>query len=66
MIKGAISALEKRRSLDAHLYKDCIEASLPLRSDSRIKQLEQAAAHNEPQRVLDSQILKAAGSSVGK
>lgn len=39
------------------------EAQVSLRSDLRISELEKAAKHNEPKRIEDSQLLKAAGSS---
>ncbi len=39
------------------------EAQVPLCSDLRISKLEKAAKHNEPKRIEDSQLLKAAGSS---
>jgi hypothetical protein len=47
------------------LYKDNIEAQISLRSDNRIKVIEDASKRNEPKRIENSQALKAAGTSSG-
>ncbi|KAI0071523.1 hypothetical protein K474DRAFT_1606805 [Panus rudis PR-1116 ss-1] len=64
-ISQAISALEYHRSENAHLYKHDREAQVPLRSDKRIRMFEEAAKHNEPRRIEQSQALKASGTSAG-
>ncbi|KAF8576231.1 hypothetical protein K439DRAFT_1397563, partial [Ramaria rubella] len=63
VIRGAVSALERMRCRDAHLYPKDPEARIPLRSDDRIKRAEAAVKHHEPERVAKAQILKAVGSS---
>ncbi|KAJ7672470.1 hypothetical protein DFH06DRAFT_1124362 [Mycena polygramma] len=60
--KQVISALEHFRFNSQHLYRDIPEAQVNLRSDSRIKTLEAAFAHNEPERVKKAHSLKAAGT----
>jgi hypothetical protein len=64
-ISQVISALEDYRRNSQHLYKDCLEAQIPLRNDQRIRQFESAAAHDEPNRAEKAQVTKAAGSSSG-
>jgi hypothetical protein len=64
-ISQAISALENWRVNHHHLHKDNFEAQIGLRSDNRIKVIEDAAKRNEPKRVESSQALKAAGTSSG-
>ncbi|KAJ7601852.1 hypothetical protein DFH06DRAFT_1399914 [Mycena polygramma] len=60
--KQVISALEHFRFNSQHLYRDVPEAQVSLRSDSRIKTLEAAFAHNEPERVKKAHALKASGT----
>ncbi|KAJ7836470.1 hypothetical protein B0H14DRAFT_3704951 [Mycena olivaceomarginata] len=60
-ISQVISALEDYRRNSQHLYKDCLEAQIPLRNDQRIRQFESAAAHDEPNRAEKAQVTKAAG-----
>ncbi|KAJ7775217.1 hypothetical protein B0H14DRAFT_3588328 [Mycena olivaceomarginata] len=64
-ISQVISALEDYRRNSQHLYKDCLEAQIPLRNDQCIRQFESAAAHDEPNRAEKAQVTKAAGSSSG-
>jgi hypothetical protein len=64
-ISQVISALESYRLNSQHLYKNCPEAQIGLRTDARIRQFESAAKHNEPKRAEKAQIAKAAGSSLG-
>lgn len=64
-IKQTISALEWWRVNNAHLYKGVPEAQVGLRLDPRIKKMESAAAHSEPERIRKSQMLKATGTSLG-
>jgi hypothetical protein len=66
MVSQAISALENWRLNHHHLYKDIIEAQIGLRSDNRIKTIEDAAKKNEPRRIETSQVLKASGTSSGR
>ncbi|KAI0073663.1 hypothetical protein K474DRAFT_1602967 [Panus rudis PR-1116 ss-1] len=65
-ISQAISALERHRSENAHLYKADREAQVPLRLDNRVRAFEEAAKHNEPKRIAQAQVLKASGTSAGK
>lgn len=64
-IKVIISALESARLNAAHKYKHIPEAQVMLRSDRRVRTIESAAKHNEPQRADKAHVLKAAGSSAG-
>jgi hypothetical protein len=64
-IKVVISALESERLHNEHSYKHVPESQINLRSDHRIRSLESAAKHNEPQRADKAHLLKAAGSSAG-
>ncbi|KIJ40892.1 hypothetical protein M422DRAFT_256075, partial [Sphaerobolus stellatus SS14] len=64
VIKCTISALERQRRWEEHLYPDDPAAQKALRSDDRVKWIEDAMKHNQPQRVAQSQVVKAAGSSV--
>ncbi|KAJ7048605.1 hypothetical protein C8F01DRAFT_1266940 [Mycena amicta] len=61
-IKQVISALEYMRFEKQHLYPNIPEAHIALRTDRRIKSIEEAAAHNETQRVKKSHSLKAVGT----
>ncbi|KAK7027698.1 hypothetical protein R3P38DRAFT_3190769 [Favolaschia claudopus] len=63
-ISGVITALESFRFNSQHTYKHCAEAQIPLRNDSRVRQFESAAKHDEPKRAEKAQITKAAGSSL--
>ncbi|KAF8515912.1 hypothetical protein JB92DRAFT_3114490 [Gautieria morchelliformis] len=63
VIQGAITALERERCRDAHLYRNVPEAAIPLRNDDRIRRVEASVKHREPERAAKSQTLKAAGSS---
>ncbi|KAI0073131.1 hypothetical protein K474DRAFT_261907 [Panus rudis PR-1116 ss-1] len=62
-IAQAISALESHRSENAHLYKADRDAQVPLRTDNRVRAFENAAKHNEPKRIEQAQVLKAAGTT---
>ncbi|KAF8525270.1 hypothetical protein BU17DRAFT_62960 [Hysterangium stoloniferum] len=62
VIKGAISALESYRKRHQHLYPHIVGSQVKLRDDIRIREIEQAAAHNEPNRHEKSQTLKASGA----
>jgi len=64
-IKVTISALESERLNNEHMYKHIPESQVSLRTDNRIRQIEKAAKHNEPQRADKAHTLKAAGSSAG-
>ncbi|KAJ7445605.1 hypothetical protein FB451DRAFT_1055529 [Mycena latifolia] len=64
-ISQVISALESHRINFQHEHKSCPEAQIPLRTDTRIRQFESAAKHDEPKRAEKAQITKAAGSSSG-
>jgi hypothetical protein len=64
--KQVVSALEHYRFNSQHLYRDIPEALVNLRTDSRIKTLEAAFAHNEPERIKKAHTLKAAGTRAGK
>jgi hypothetical protein len=57
--------LENWRVNHHHEYKGDVEAQINLRSDNRIKVIEDAAKRNEPKRIKSSQALKAAGTSSG-
>ncbi|KAJ7787092.1 hypothetical protein B0H14DRAFT_2629763 [Mycena olivaceomarginata] len=60
-ISQVISALEDYCRNSQHLYKDCLEAQIPLRNDQRIRQFESAAAHDEPNRAEKAQVTKGGG-----
>ncbi|KAI0311846.1 hypothetical protein OF83DRAFT_1177189 [Amylostereum chailletii] len=62
-ISGMISALEKHRKTNAFRYRAIPEAQIKLRDDECIWTLEQSAAHNEPKRIDEAQVLKASGTS---
>ncbi|KAJ7269115.1 hypothetical protein C8J57DRAFT_1609308 [Mycena rebaudengoi] len=62
-IAQVISALESFRLNFQHEYKSSPEAQISLRTDTRIRQFESAAKHDEPKRAEKAQITKAAGSS---
>jgi hypothetical protein len=64
-IRVTISALESERLNNKHMYKDDPNAQLSLRGDIRIRKIESAAMHKEPQRADKAHTLKAAGSSAG-
>lgn len=65
-VSQAISALERWRTDNHHLYKDNPEAQIGLRSDNRVRVIEAASKRNEPSRIESSQALKAAGTSSGR
>ncbi|KAK7008468.1 hypothetical protein R3P38DRAFT_3210716 [Favolaschia claudopus] len=60
--KQVVSALEHYRFDTQHLYRHIPEAQVSLRTDNRIKTLEEAFAHNEPERTKKAHSLKAAGT----
>ncbi|KAK7048472.1 hypothetical protein R3P38DRAFT_2687704 [Favolaschia claudopus] len=60
--KQVISALEHYRFDSQHLYRHIPEAQVSLRTDNRIKTLEGAFAHNEPERTKKAHSLKATGT----
>ncbi|KAF7369757.1 hypothetical protein MVEN_00307500 [Mycena venus] len=60
--RQVVSALEHYRFDSQHLHRHIPEAQVTLRSDSRIKTLEAAFAHNEPERTKKAHALKAAGT----
>ncbi|KAJ7835604.1 hypothetical protein B0H13DRAFT_2108070 [Mycena leptocephala] len=62
-VKQIISAIEKWRADNEHLYRDVPQAEVGLRLDSRIKTFESAAAHKEPERVKMAHTLKATGTN---
>ncbi|KAJ7826413.1 hypothetical protein B0H13DRAFT_1918195 [Mycena leptocephala] len=63
--KQVVSALEHYRFDAQHLYRNIPDAQVNLRTDSRIKALESAFAHNEPERIKKAHALKAAGTRAG-
>ncbi|KAF8492100.1 hypothetical protein JB92DRAFT_2835485 [Gautieria morchelliformis] len=63
VIKSVISTLENHRKLNQHLYTNIPGSQIRLRDEIRIREIEQATTHNEPDRHRKSQTLKAAGSS---
>jgi hypothetical protein len=65
-IKGVVSALEFHRLRNEYLYSRIDEARVSLRTDCRIRAIEKAVQHNEPNRADKAHILKAAGSSAGR
>ena len=65
MVAQAISALENWQLNHHHLHKDNIEAQIGLRSDNRIRTIEDATKRNELRQIESSQVLKAAGMSLG-
>ncbi|KAK7049043.1 hypothetical protein R3P38DRAFT_3345932 [Favolaschia claudopus] len=60
--KQVVSALEHYRFDTQHLYRHIPEAQVSLRTDNRIKTLEEAFAHNEPERTKKAHSLKTAGT----
>ncbi|KAI0072908.1 hypothetical protein K474DRAFT_1711186 [Panus rudis PR-1116 ss-1] len=62
-IVQAISALESHRVENAHLYKADRDAQVPLRTDNCVRAFKNAAKHNEPKRIEQAQVLKAAGTT---
>lgn len=60
-----ISALENHRSKEAHQWKNIPESQVKLRNDYRIRNIEREKRSNEPERVKNSQALKAMGTSAG-
>jgi hypothetical protein len=59
------SALESLRVNWQHEYQSCPETQNSLQTDTRIRQLEASAKHDEPKRAEKAQITKAARSSSG-
>ncbi|KAK7043502.1 hypothetical protein R3P38DRAFT_3259576 [Favolaschia claudopus] len=60
--KQVVSALEHYRFDSQHLYRHIPESQVSLRTDNRIKTLEGAFAHNEPERTKKAHSLKATGT----
>ncbi|KAK7024129.1 hypothetical protein R3P38DRAFT_3270510 [Favolaschia claudopus] len=60
--KQVVSALEHYRFDSQHLYRHIPESQVSLRTDNRIKTLEEAFAHNEPERTKKAHSLKATGT----
>ena len=66
VIKSTISALENHRKMNQHLHVNMPGSQTKLRDDVRVREIEQAAMHHEPDRHKKSQTLKAAGASAGR